>query len=80
MSEIDDQTKKVLEMAFKEDAEFLNVESNMENFAGWDSLAFVDIMAAIEKVSGVKVAVTDAERISSVKGIAEIIAEGGKDG
>jgi acyl carrier protein len=66
MEEIRDRVQEVFREVFEDPAIVLNDRMTAEDVVGWDSLAHINLVIALEKRLGVKFAVAEISRLKEV--------------
>jgi acyl carrier protein len=78
MEEIRQQVQEVFREVFEDPALLLNDRMTAEDVDGWDSLAHIDLIVAIEKRLGVRFATVEISRLkddgANVKSLLELVA------
>jgi acyl carrier protein len=78
MKEIRQQVQEVFREVFEDPALLLNDRMTAEDVDGWDSLAHIDLIVAIEKRLGVRFATVEISRLkddgANVGSLLELVA------
>jgi acyl carrier protein len=78
MEEIRQQVQEVFREVFEDPALLLNDRMTAEDVDGWDSLAHIDLIVAIEKRLGVRFATVEISRLkddgANVGSLLELVA------
>ncbi|HEY4780512.1 MAG TPA: acyl carrier protein, partial [Chthoniobacterales bacterium] len=78
MEEIRQQVQEVFREVFEDPALLLNDRMTAEDVDGWDSLAHIDLIVAIEKRLGVRFATVEISRLkddgANVGNLLELVA------
>ncbi len=74
MSVIDDRISAVFREFFGNDALELTDETTFSDIAGWDSVAHVNLINALEAEFGTKFSVRDIMKMNNVAAIREVVA------
>jgi acyl carrier protein len=78
MEEIRQQVQEVFREVFEDPALLLNDQMTAEDVDGWDSLAHIDLIVAIEKRLGVRFATVEISRLkddgANVGSLLELVA------
>lgn len=72
-----DKTRNRIEKIFKESFEIDRIEDSMsiENVKGWDSMAHVGLILALQKEFGVSITPAEAIELTSVKNIIQYLSD-----
>jgi acyl carrier protein len=77
-SSIDPRLREVFAKVISADvARALKPDDSSDTIERWDSLSFVDIVLGLEQAFGVRFSTLEAARMSSVRGIQEILRDKG---
>jgi acyl carrier protein len=72
-TEIINELQPILRDILDQPKLILSSESNASNVEGWDSLAHVNLIVAIEKRYGIKFALAELQELKNVGEMAELI-------
>ena len=71
----DDEIFRVVAVVLRVPVGDVNLESNMDNLANWDSLAHMNLILALEEEFGVRIPDEDAANMTSVRLIKVVLDE-----
>lgn len=74
MSDILDRLQPVFRAVFENDALVVSRATDAQSVDGWDSLAHVNLIAAVEEAFGVRFALGELEELRNVGDMVDLIA------
>ena len=71
--ELEKEVRRVIELAIEKDISAVNLDDNIINKMGLDSMTALEIMAAVEERFKIRIQEQDLPRITSLRSITDIL-------